>query len=63
MNPNPMLLERGQKLVVSDNESRYDGVTGFVFQIYEDRIVLELEPNDTGASLVKTFDLEQLSHP
>lgn len=61
----PTQLETGEKLIVSCNDSRYDGTEGTVIAIFEHKIALELDNSrsDDGWGLVSTYPLYQLERP
>lgn len=57
-------LTVGDRVIVSDEESVYNGTAGSAVEIYEDHLLVEL---DSGVkrdewSLVHTFGIGQLEH-
>lgn len=62
-NIEPESLKRGTTLVVTDNDSRYDGTEGRALHIYDDRILLELDVWMGCGKLTREFDLDKLEYP
>lgn len=56
----PTEVETGETMVVSDNDSRYDGTEGRVLMVFDHYISLSLNVKTHGHEIVKTFSLDQL---